>query len=144
MRQTPADAYAGFDKLYRSNRIQEVACWAHFRRKIFENHATSPTPLTNNLLDRIAVLYRIEEEIRRQPPDQRRRHRQDRSRPQVNELRSIIDDALRRLSPKSNMAKALSYGRKLKDFKRIAMRACKTDQSFSAMIYLAAAVINSR
>lgn len=33
---------------------------------------------------------------------------------------------------------------KLKEFKRIAMRACKTDQSFGAMIYLAAAVINSR
>ena len=33
---------------------------------------------------------------------------------------------------------------KLKEFKRIAMRACKTDQSFSAMIHLAAAVINSR
>ena len=33
---------------------------------------------------------------------------------------------------------------KLKEFKRIAMRACKTDQSFSATIYLAAAVINSR
>lgn len=33
---------------------------------------------------------------------------------------------------------------KLKEFKRIAMRACKTDQSFKAMIYLAAAVINSR
>lgn len=33
---------------------------------------------------------------------------------------------------------------KLKEFKRIAMRACKTDQSFSAMIYLAAAVINSK
>ncbi len=33
---------------------------------------------------------------------------------------------------------------KLKEFKRIAMRACKTDQSFCAMIYLAAAVINSR
>ncbi|MDQ0839097.1 transposase [Sphingomonas faeni] len=33
---------------------------------------------------------------------------------------------------------------KLKEFKRIAMRACKTDQSFSAMIYLVAAVINSR
>ena len=33
---------------------------------------------------------------------------------------------------------------KLKEFKRIAMRACKTDQSFSAMIYLAAAVINAR
>ena len=33
---------------------------------------------------------------------------------------------------------------KLKEFKRIAMRACKTDHSFAAMIHLAAAVINSR
>jgi transposase len=33
---------------------------------------------------------------------------------------------------------------KLKEFKRIAMRSDKTDQSFKAMIYLAAAVINSR
>jgi transposase len=33
---------------------------------------------------------------------------------------------------------------KLKDFKRIAMRADKTDESFSAIIHLAAAVINSR
>ncbi len=32
----------------------------------------------------------------------------------------------------------------LKDFKRIALRACKTDSSFSAMIYASAAVINSR
>ena len=33
---------------------------------------------------------------------------------------------------------------KLKEFKRIAMRAEKTDQSFAAMIHLTAAVINSR
>ena len=33
---------------------------------------------------------------------------------------------------------------KLKEFKRIAMRACKTDQSFASMIHLVAAVINSR
>jgi transposase len=33
---------------------------------------------------------------------------------------------------------------KLKEFKRIAMRADKTDHSFAAMIHLAAAVINSR
>ena len=33
---------------------------------------------------------------------------------------------------------------KLKEFKRIAMRADKTDQSFTALIYLAAAVINSK
>lgn len=33
---------------------------------------------------------------------------------------------------------------KLKEFKRIALRADKTDQSFAANIYLAAAVIHSR
>jgi transposase len=33
---------------------------------------------------------------------------------------------------------------KLKEFKRIALRSDKTDTSFSAMIYLSAAVINSR
>ena len=37
-----------------------------------------------------------------------------------------------------------NYFCKLKEFKRIAMRADKTDESFSAMICIAAAVINSR
>jgi transposase len=32
----------------------------------------------------------------------------------------------------------------LKEFKRIAMRACKTDRSFEALIYLCSAVINTR
>src|SRR3546814_12178796 len=32
--------------------------------------------------------------------------------PQIDALRGAIDDALRRLSPKSAMAKALAYGRK--------------------------------
>lgn len=107
-----ADGYAGYEKLYAGNRIQEVACWAHFRRKIFENHQTSPTPLTTDLLARIAALYRIEDEVRGQPPDVRKQRRQENTRPMVDELRSAIDDALRRLSPKSAMAKALAYGRK--------------------------------
>ena len=33
---------------------------------------------------------------------------------------------------------------KLKDYKRIALRSDKTDQSFTAMIHLATAMINSR
>jgi transposase len=37
-----------------------------------------------------------------------------------------------------------NFFQKLKEFKRIAMRACKTDTSFQAMIYIAAAVIRSR
>ena len=33
---------------------------------------------------------------------------------------------------------------KLKEFKGIAIRACKTDKSFEAMIYACSAIINSR
>jgi transposase len=88
-----ADAYAGFDKLYAGNQITEVACWAHFRRKIFENHQTSPTPLTTALLDKIRDLYAIEEEIRGSPPDVRRVRRQEQSKPLVDELKVFIDDA---------------------------------------------------
>ena len=107
-----ADAYAGYDKLYSTNRVTEVACWAHFRRKIFDIHTTKPTPLTTDLLARIGAIYQIEAGIRGTPPDNRRRSRQERSLPLVEELRHALDDVLRRLSPKSEMAKALSYGRK--------------------------------
>lgn len=92
--------------------MREAACRAHFLRKIFENHQTSPTQLNTDLLERIAWLYRVEDEIRGSPPEARRRQRQERSRPQIQDLRVAIDDALRRRSHKSAMAKALAYGRK--------------------------------
>ena len=107
-----ADGYAGYDQLYATNRIIEVACWAHFRRKIFDIHATSPTPLTTDLLTRIGSLYKIEDEIRGTPPDVRRRTRLERAAPVIEALRIALDDALRRLSPKSEVAKAIAYGRK--------------------------------
>ena len=63
----------------------------------------------------------------------------------------VISQRPKRLSPLSIDAEMYKWRHlvenffcKLKEFKRIAMRACKTDQSFSAMIYLVAAVINSR
>lgn len=107
-----ADAYAGYDKLYESGRITEVACWAHFRRKIFDCHTSSPTPLTTDLLEWIAQLYRVEADLRGQPPDVRRQVRQKRTKPLAAELLAVLDNALRRLSPKSEVAKAIVYGTK--------------------------------
>ena len=106
-----ADAYAGYDGLYRSG-VTEIACWAHFRRKVFDLHERSPTPLTTDILDRIGALYAVEAEVRRQPPDARHLARQDRTRLLVGALREVLDAALRRLSPKSDMAKAIAYGTK--------------------------------
>lgn len=105
-----ADAYSGFGGLYTDGRISEVACWAHFRRELFERHKQQPTALTTDLLGRIGQLYAIEAEIRGRPADIRRSIRQERSRPLVTALRAALDRALRKLSPKSPMTKAIRYG----------------------------------
>lgn len=107
-----ADAYAGYDQLYRTNRISEVGCWGHFRRKIFDLHERKATPLTTDLLRRIAELYQIEESIRGAQPDVRLDHRRRRSAPLIDDLHCALFDAFRRLSPKSEMAKAIAYGTK--------------------------------
>jgi transposase len=63
----------------------------------------------------------------------------------------VIAQHPRRISPPSIDADLYKWRHlienffgKLKEFKRIVMRADKTDTSFSSAIYLAAAVINSR
>jgi len=50
--------------------------------------------------------------VRGQPPDIRRCARQERTTPLIADLRTALDNALRRLSPKSLMAKAIVYGTK--------------------------------
>jgi transposase len=59
-----ADAYAGFNELYRNGQITEAACWAHARRKIHDVHVRTPSALTEEALKRIGELYAIEAEIR--------------------------------------------------------------------------------
>lgn len=48
-----ADAYAGFNELYRNGGITEAACWAHARRKIHDVHVRIPSALTEEALEQI-------------------------------------------------------------------------------------------
>ena len=52
-------------------------CWSHGRRQFFEIHQSSQSPIAGEVLRRIAELYRIEDEIRGQPPDAWRAVRQE-------------------------------------------------------------------
>ncbi len=58
-----ADAYAGFNELYRNGGITEAACWAHARRKIHDVHVRIPSALTEEALEQIGQLYAIEADI---------------------------------------------------------------------------------
>jgi transposase len=78
-----ADGYAGFEALYATGRISEAACWAHARRKYFELHKDTGSPHAQEALRRIRELYAIEDTVRGQPPDERRRVRQAQALPRL-------------------------------------------------------------
>ena len=66
-----ADAYAGFDALFEGGTIVEAACWAHVRRKFYDIHRASASPLAAEALTRIQALYAIEAQVRGKPPTHR-------------------------------------------------------------------------
>ena len=110
-----ADAYAGFGGLYEPDpatgqaRLVEVACWSHARRKLYDVHQATASPIAKDALERIAELFAIEKAIRGQPPDRRLAVRQERARPLLDELKRFLDTSLGRISSKSSLAQAIRY-----------------------------------
>lgn len=106
-----ADGYSGFHGLYerQENPLVEAACWAHVRRKFFDLHAATQSPLAHEALLKIGALYAIESEIRERPAEQRRTVRQARAGPLLEDLHTWLIATVRKLSKKSELAKAIQY-----------------------------------
>jgi transposase len=104
-----ADAYAGFNAIFERGNVTEAACWSHVRRKFFDVHEASQSPIAKDALDRIAALYAIEARIKARPPDERKQYRQDHSAPLVTQLKAWLDATLQKLSGKSDLAMAMRY-----------------------------------
>jgi transposase len=104
-----ADAYAGFQHLYESGTIVEVACWAHTRRKFHEIHIAHPSPTTTEAIERIAAFYAIEAEIRGSTAKVRKTVRQARAKPLLDSMHTWLEAALAMLSRKSDTAAAIRY-----------------------------------
>jgi transposase len=103
-----ADGYAGYAGLY-DRGATEAACWAHARRKFFDVHAATQSPVALEALQRIAALYAIEATIRGQPPDARLAARQAQSAPLFAELRAWLEKTHARIPGKSELAGAIRY-----------------------------------
>ena len=104
-----ADAYAGFNQLYEHGGIEHVACWAHVRRHFYDLDQAHASPTAREALQRIGALYRIEEQIRGKPRDERRRVRQEQSKPLLDSLRQWFEATLSKLSRKSDTTAAIRY-----------------------------------
>ena len=104
-----ADGYAGFNELYRSGGISEVACLAHIRRKFADVFQSEGSVIAENTIRRIAALYAVEKEARGLAPDQRVEIRQAKAKPVFEDLETWLQAQLPKISGKSELAKAIRY-----------------------------------
>jgi len=110
-----ADGYAGFNKLYEPNphtgraTLVEVACFAHARRKFYDVHAATSSPLAQEALERIGALFAIEADINGHEPAARLAVRQQRTVPRLADLKAFLDGLLANISKKSSLAGATRY-----------------------------------
>ena len=108
-----ADAYGGYGKIYASGRVEEAAVLGSRATTVLgsctRTRAASPGSIAEQALQRIAALYAIEAEIRGQPPDVRRRERQARAGPLLDDLYAWLTSMVGKVSAKSELAKAIGY-----------------------------------
>ena len=103
------DGYAGFEKLTAGGDIQLAACWAHTRRKFYEVHEATASPIAAEALKRIAALYAVEDTIRGQSAAARQIVRHAKSLPLVEAMKSWLEHELHRVPPRSPPAEAIRY-----------------------------------
>jgi transposase len=103
------DGYAGFERLTASGKVVLAACWAHARRKFYEVHEATGSPIAAEALRRIAALYAIEEGINGRPAEQRRTVRDREARPLVAAMETWLEQELGRIPPHGTPAEAIRY-----------------------------------
>ena len=105
-----ADAYPGYDKLFNENKIIEVGCWAHTRRKFTDviKSAKEPT-LANQAIDLISQLYKIEKHCKNMPPTQRYFYRRRFAKPILKKIYRWLKYNQPSAPPKSPLGSAINY-----------------------------------
>jgi transposase len=117
-----ADAFGGYDGIYleSNGRILEVGCWAHARRKFFDNRRLD-TPRAEIALAWIGKLYAVEKELRRRAAGEWKSLaweervgritavRQEQSRPLLDQFRVWLEAECPKLLPKSPIRQAMEY-----------------------------------
>jgi transposase len=103
------DGYPGFDRLAAAGHIQLAACWAHARRKFYEVHQATGSPVAAEALKHIGELYAIEATIRGQPAATRKSVRRSQLLPLIATMKAWLEVELNRLPPRGGVADAIRY-----------------------------------
>ena len=104
------DGYAGYNVVAVPGKgVARCFCWAHARRKLIEVYESHRSKVAEEGLRRIAAMYAIEKEIRREPPEVRLAVREARTAPLVEEFGVWLRKQRARVSPKSRLGEKLAY-----------------------------------
>jgi hypothetical protein len=102
-----ADAYTGYDALYRTGRIRELGCWAHARRGFVEALPTDARAAP--MIALVQQLYQIERAVADEAVEIRRIRRQEQSLPILAAIRAERDTLAAAGLPKSPLGEAVRY-----------------------------------
>jgi transposase len=105
------DGYAGYNRLLKrvDNNVALAYCWAHARRKLHEVAQSGTAPIAEEGLKQIAVLYRIEKDIRGLNAEARLAARQEQSAPLIAAFEAWLTAHRARVSAKAPLGEALKY-----------------------------------
>lgn len=103
-----ADAYSGYDELFRQDGIIEVACWVHARRKFDEAVSSRPQEATE-IIARIAKLYLIEKECIDLDPVERSNARRIHAAPVIEGIFAQLEKLKTASIPSEPLRKAIDY-----------------------------------
>jgi transposase len=104
-----ADAYAGYNDVYRTGRVTEMACMVHIRREFVKVFESYQLPVAGEAIERIAKLYDVEKQARFKSPEERGALRQEYAKPIFDDLEIWLRAQLGKLSSKTPLAKAIRY-----------------------------------
>ncbi|HEX3029730.1 MAG TPA: IS66 family transposase [Clostridia bacterium] len=105
-----SDAYQGYEKV---DDITRCYCWSHLRRYFVD--ALPPdvnqpqATLPSQAIEYCKKLFKIEDEIEKLTPEEKKKQRQERSKPVLDAFWSWVENNKSNCLPKSKLAKAFGY-----------------------------------
>ena len=111
-----ADAYSGFDPLFAKDeegkqKVEEVGCWGHTRRKFVDVVTLDPSSIAQDLLKMIQDIYYTDRLIKETGynDEQRKWLRRKKSKPILKKIRRWLKVYQPHTAPKSALGQAIGY-----------------------------------
>ncbi len=91
------DGYPGYNIVANKKEVTQLGCWAHARRKFADIIKSGVSDATSKkyakeLVEMVAQLYKIEKEIKDDPPDKKRQMREEKSVPIIKDITQWCDE----------------------------------------------------